>query len=93
MLDVLGDDYIAQHILQGYKEYLEQTSYKVYMSNVAKGIASMISGAPIETSWADILNELNESVTPNQKTESESEIKNRILSKLNGKGENADGCI
>ena len=32
MLEVLGDEYISQHVLQGYREYLEQTSYKVYMT-------------------------------------------------------------
>ena len=85
LLEVLGDEYISQHVMQSYREYLEQTSYKVYMSSIAKEIASVLVGAPIETSWSSILNELDEAVTPERQTESEEEIKNRILTKLNGK--------
>ena len=55
MLDVLGDEYISQHVMQGYREYLEQTSYKVYMSNVGKELLSMLCGTPLESSWSDIL--------------------------------------
>ena len=82
---MLGDDYISQHILQSYREYLEQTSYKVYMSNMAKGVLTMLSGNTIETSWLDILNDLEGSVTPEKQTESEQEIKSRLLAKLNGR--------
>ena len=94
MLNVLGDEYISQHVLQGYREYLEQTSYKVYMSNIGKELLSVLSGTPMEQSWSDILYELEDSVAyTKQQTESESEIKNRILEKLNGKEGEADGCI
>ena len=82
---MLGDEYISQHILQSYRDYLEQTSYKVYMSNMAKGIESMLSGNEIETSWSDILNDLDGSVTPEKQTETEQEIKSRLLAKLNGR--------
>ena len=91
---MLGDEYIAQHVLQGYQEYLRETSYKVYMSSIGKEIASMLSGTPLESSWSDILADLDASVAYTQpQTESESEIKNRILTKLNGKEGEADGCI
>ena len=94
MLDVLGDEYIAQHVLQGYREHLERTSYKVYMSNRAKEIVSFMSGTPLETSWSDILHELDASVAYEQpQTENESEIRNRILNKLNGREGKADECI
>ena len=94
MLDVLGDEYIAQHVIQSYREYLEETSYKVYMSSIGKELLSMLSGTQLETSWSDILHDLDASVT-NEKpqAESESEIKNRILNKLNGKEGKANGCI
>ena len=82
---MLGDEYISQHILQSYRDYLEQTSYKVYMSNIAKGIASMLSGNEVETSWSDILNDLDGSTTPEKQTETEHEIKSRLLAKLNGR--------
>ena len=94
MLDVLGDEYISQHILQSYREYLEQTSYKVYMSSIGKELVSMLSGTPLESSWSDVLHDLDDSVSYTKpQTESESEIKNRILTKLNGKEGDADGCI
>ena len=82
---MLGDEYIAQHVLQAYREYLEQTSYKVYMSNLTKGIATVLTGTEIETSWSDILNELDSSVEPEVQTETEEEIKTRLLAKLNGR--------
>lgn len=82
---MLGDEYISQHIQQSYREYIEQTSYKVYMSNTVKGIASMISGNANERSWADILRDLDGSTTPQKQTETEQEIKSRLLAKLNGK--------
>ena len=92
MLEVLGDDYISQHVLQGYREHLEQTSYKIYMSNRAKEIVSILSGTQLETSWSDILHELDASVSYEQpQTESEEEIKTRILNKLNGKEGDANG--
>lgn len=82
---MLGDEYISQHVLQSYRDYLEQTSYKVYMSNLAQGIASALTGHEIQTSWKDILDELDGSVTPEPKTETEHEIKSRLLAKLNGR--------
>ena len=82
---MLGDEYISQHILQSYRDYLEQTSYKVYMSNMAKGIASALTGSEIETSWKDILDELDGSVVPEKQTETEQEVKSRLLAKLNGR--------
>lgn len=82
---MLGDDYIAQHILQGYRDYLEQTSYKAYMSNRVDNIVSILSGQEITTKWTDILDELDGTVTPEKQTETEKEIKSRLLAKLNGK--------
>ena len=84
MLEVLGDEYISQHILQSYHGYLEQTSYKVYMSDMAKNIVCMLSGSEQGTSWRDILNELDPSYEPPQ-TETEQEVKSRLLAKLKGK--------
>ena len=84
MLEVLGDEYISQHILQSYHDYLEQTSYKVYMSDMAKNIMSMLSGAEQETSWRDVLTDLDQGLSYEQpQTETEEEIKSRILEKLN----------
>ena len=82
---MLGDEYISQHITQAYRDYLEQTSYKVYMSNMATEIASMLSGSEVEKRWSDILNDLDNSVTPEKQTETEEEVKSRLLAKLNGR--------
>lgn len=57
----------------------------MYMSDMVKNIASMICGNEIETRWSDILDELDGSTTPEKQTETEQEIKSRLLSKLNGK--------
>ena len=82
---MLGDDYIAQHISQAYREYVERVSYRSYMSSMVKGIASMISGNEISSNWSDILPALYGPVIPEKKTETEQEIKSRILAKLNGR--------
>ena len=81
---MLGDDYISQHVSQSYRDYIEHTSYKAYVSNMVKNIASMLCGQKIETSWSDILDELDGNAAPEQ-TETEQEVKSRLLSKLNGR--------
>ena len=81
---MLGDDYISQHVFQAYRDYIEQTSYKAYMSNAVANIVSMISGQETRK-WTDFLEELDGNATPETQTETEQEIKSRLLSKLNGK--------
>ena len=83
---MLGDDYISQHVSQSYRDYIEQTSYKAYMSNMVKNIASLLFGQEIETSWTDILDEMDGNTAPEKQTETEQEVKSRLLSKLNGRG-------
>lgn len=82
---MLGDDYISQHIHQSYREYVELTSYKVYMSNMAKETASALTGKEFSMSWSDILDELDGSAVPEKQKETEQEVKSRLLAKLNGK--------
>ena len=82
---MLGDDYISQHIHQSYLEYVEQTSYKVYMSNMVKEIASFVTGIGYETRWSDILEALDGNTAPEEQTETEQEVKSRLLAKLNGR--------
>ena len=82
---MLGDDYISQHIQQAYREYIEKTSYKQYMSNIVADIASALYGSRVETRWSDILNELDGTVVPEKQTETEQEVKSRLLAKLNGR--------
>lgn len=56
------------------------------MSNVVKLIATTISGNEIETKWSDILDALDNvdgSAAPEKQTETEQEIRSRLLSKLN----------
>jgi hypothetical protein len=52
---------------------------------MVKNIASMLCGQKIETSWSDILDELDGNAIPEKQTETEQEIKSRLLSKLNGR--------
>lgn len=86
MLEVLGDEYISQHILQSYHDYLEQTSYKVYMSEMAKNLFSAITGTEQETSWREVLQDLDRGLSYEKpQTETEEEIKSRMLAKLKGK--------
>ena len=82
---MLGDDYISQHISQSYRDYIEQISYKAYMSNMVKDIVSMFSGQEITRKWTDILDELDGNATPAKQTETEQEVKSRLLAKLNGR--------
>lgn len=79
---MLGDDYISQHISQGYREYVEQVSYKAYMSDMARNLVSMIRGEEIPVRWVDTLPEFAQAP---KKTETEQQIKSRIMAKLNGK--------
>ena len=55
------------------------------MSDMVKGIASMISGNEIEKNWSDILFDLDGNTAPEQQTETEQEVKSRLLAKLNGR--------
>ena len=86
MLEVLGDEYISQHILQGYHDYLEQTSYKVYMSEMTRNLVSVLTGTEQESSWRDVLQDLDQGLNYEQpQTETEQEVKSRLLAKLKGK--------
>ena len=53
------------------------------MSNMMRDITSMLSGQEIAKKWVDILEELDNSGTPVKQTETEQEIKSRLLAKLN----------
>lgn len=55
------------------------------MSNMAKCVVSMLSGNEPERSWVDILDELDGITTPEEQTETEQEVKTRLLAKLNGR--------
>ena len=54
------------------------------MSNMVKGIASAI-GYETESRWSDFLDELDNPNAPEKQTETEQEIKSRMLAKLNGR--------
>ena len=57
----------------------------MYMSDMLQRIATAFTGAEIERRWCDILDELDGSTTPEKQTETEQEIKSRLLAKLNGR--------
>lgn len=64
---------------------MEQTSYKAYMSNLTKEITSALTGMEISARWSDILEDLDGAVVLEKQTETEHEIKSRLLAKLNGR--------
>ena len=45
----------------------------------------MLSGNEYATSWIDILSDLDGATAPEKQTETEQEIKSRLLAKLNGR--------
>ena len=55
------------------------------MSNITADIASVLYGSHVEKRWSDILDELDGNTAPEEQTESEHEIKSRLLAKLNGR--------
>lgn len=55
------------------------------MSNKVANIVSLLSGQEIGTRWTDILEELDGNTTPETQTETEQEVKSRLLAKLNGR--------
>lgn len=57
----------------------------MYMSNMVKEIASFVTGATYERQWSDIIEELDGSAAPEKQTETEQEVKTRLLAKLNGR--------
>ena len=81
---MLGDEYISQHIFQSYHDYSEEVSYKVYMSDMARNLVTMLSGTEQGKRWRDVLNDLDPSYEE-PPTETEQEVKSRLLAKLKGK--------
>ena len=56
------------------------------MSDMAKNLVSMLSGAEQEVSWRDVLHDLDQGLSYEKpQTETEEEIKSRMLAKLKGK--------
>ena len=55
------------------------------MSNMVKEIASFVTGIGYETRWSDILEALDGNTAPEEQTETEQEVKSRLLAKLNGR--------
>lgn len=57
----------------------------MYMSNMVKDIASAVAGVTYEKNWSDFLHDLESDTTPETQTETEQEVKTRMLAKLNGR--------
>ena len=88
MLEALGDEYISQHIQQGYYDYLKQTGYQIYMSNKVSEIVAALCQTEPHNGFKDILDELNDGLSYEQpQTKTEEEVKSKMLAKLHGKGD------
>ena len=55
------------------------------MSNMVRDIVSFVTGVTYEKKWSDILDALDGNAAPETQTETEQEIKSRLLAKLNGR--------
>ena len=55
------------------------------MSDMVKEIATFVTGATYKRRWIDILDELDGSAAPEKQTETEQEVRTRLLAKLNGR--------
>lgn len=55
------------------------------MSNITAEIAAALYGSNVERRWSDILDELDGTTSPETQTETEQEIKSRLVAKLNGR--------
>lgn len=82
LLDVLGDDYIVQHLMNAYKEKNEAKLFRTYVTN---SLYCMMHGLTLSVKYSELAgNEESE-----QPKESEEDIKERMISGLNnffGKG-------
>jgi hypothetical protein len=56
----------------------------MYMSNMVTELLTM-NGYQVEQRWSDMYRELDDATTPETQTETEHEIKTRLLAKLNGR--------
>ena len=55
------------------------------MSNMTKEIATAVTGLEFENRWSDFIDELDGNTAPETQTETEEEVKSKLLAKLNGR--------
>lgn len=78
MLEVLGDDYIMQHINNELYTEMVERSYREYVTDILYLIAK---GGYMKKTWSEIL----EDATKPPERRSAEEIKNSIKNKINGR--------
>lgn len=82
---MLGDSYIAQHVRQAYREYAELTSYRSYVADVARNVEALLYGSDARPRWYSVIEEMGGTVEAELPREDPEQVKNRLLTKLNGK--------
>lgn len=81
MLDVLGDEYIAQHIYQCIAQEFRERLYRRYITDALYCISNR--NAAMSVKWS----ELDTGWERPQKEEDPETIKSRIMKKVNGEEE------
>lgn len=83
---MLGDDYISQHVWQAYREYVELTSCRTYLTDTLRSVEALLYGSDARPRWYDIIEEMNGQTACEAPREgSAEEIKSQLMAKLNGK--------
>jgi len=90
MLEILGDDYIVQHIMQEYRKEQKELIYRIYVTDALYSIATRTS-VPSKR-YIDIINEAQSEPMDEQTAKIKAnEIKTHFLDKLNGRRERTNG--
>lgn len=90
MLEIFGDDYITQHVIQEYKKEQKEQLYRIYVTDVLFSIATRTS-VPSKR-YIDIVNDTQSEPMDEQTAKIKAnEIKSHFLEKLNGRRERTNG--
>ena len=89
MLDVLGDDYIVQHIINQNRKEQEERLYRFYIADALFAISS--HNQVISKRYNEIYNEVFSEEPEEDPEIKASDIKQSMLKRLNGRRERTDG--
>lgn len=90
MLEIFGDEYITQHVIQEYKKEQKELIYRIYVTDALYAMATRTS-VPTKR-YIDIINEAQSEPMDEQTAKIKAnEIKSHFLEKLNGRRERTNG--
>lgn len=83
---MLGDDYINQQIWQAYRDYVEMTSCRTYLTDTARSVEALLYRSDARPRWYDIIEAMDGTEQPEPpQEESAEEIMDRMMARINGK--------